>query len=109
LPILKINQKEAKTGINDSKKIHTPGDIGPIEAKALAGIHWLTGRHRVRITNITKENIQRPRANYLNYWERSLKKETLPGWKELKSFIFLSEPPKLLFGNSQVRLASKVV
>ncbi|MBA3683928.1 MAG: hypothetical protein H0W72_01605 [Planctomycetes bacterium] len=33
----------ARTGVKDSKQIHTAGDIAAIERVALAGIRWLTG------------------------------------------------------------------
>ncbi|MDA3963804.1 MAG: hypothetical protein PF961_23695 [Planctomycetota bacterium] len=33
----------APTGLRDSKKLHKPGDLGPLEAVAMAAITWFTG------------------------------------------------------------------
>ncbi len=35
--------RRARTGVKDSKQIHQPGDLAPIERMALAAVNWLTG------------------------------------------------------------------
>ena len=38
-----IARNLAARGVRDSKRVHTPGDIGGIEAVALPGLEWLSG------------------------------------------------------------------
>jgi ribonuclease HII len=35
--------RKARTGVRDSKEVHEPDDLGPLERMALAAIRWLTG------------------------------------------------------------------